>query len=198
MKKTRAKKKPDPPRPEYEEECCPDDPCLLMLRDAAIAEREAILFYLEAAAVLCGDLRRLFLDTAADEMVHFAMTMRHIAARDPVQAEALEEVGLDCLLPRRAMTPKWAAGWQPQCAGPYVEEAAGVSAVCLLTKALTSELEAINTYQKHMVKAEDSACCRHFCHLMNDEKGHAASFIAALYEQTGEPPLEDLMEEEDP
>ncbi|HWQ61714.1 MAG TPA: hypothetical protein VN521_05340, partial [Negativicutes bacterium] len=167
----------------------------------AIAEREAILFYLEAAAILCGDLRRLFLDTAADEMEHFAMTMRHIAALDPVQAEALEEVGLDSLLPRRAMTPKWAVGWQPDCPGPLEETEmavpqpeSGATAVCLLTKALTGELEAINTYQKSMLKAEDSACCRHFCHLMNDEKEHVASFTLALYEQTGEPPLEESME----
>ncbi|MDR7866056.1 MAG: hypothetical protein RIN56_04510 [Sporomusaceae bacterium] len=206
MKKTRAKKT-GPPSHEHHHhdnhhhECCPDDPCLLMLRDAAIAEREAILFYLEAAAMVCGDLRRLFLDTAEDEMRHFVMTIRHIAALDSVQAEALEEVGLDALLTQRGMTPKWAAGWQPECACPLEAETMVVppaqetendlTPVCLLTKALTSELEAINKYQKYMEKASDSTCCHHFCHLMNDEKDHVASFIAALYDLTGEPPSEE-------
>lgn len=207
MKKTRAKKTGPPPHEHHHhdghhEECCPDDPCLIMLRDAAIAEREAILFYLEAAAMLCGDLRRLFLDTAEDEMRHFVMTMRHISALDSDQAQALEEVGLDDLLMQRGMAPKWAAGWQPDCACPMEAETMaapmppehepenGLTPVCLLTKALTGELEAINKYQKYMEKACDPACCRHFCHLMNDEKEHVASFIAALYDLTGEPPPE--------
>lgn len=205
MKKTRAKKTGPPAHEQHHHDShhgsCPDDPCLLMLRDAAIAEREAILFYLEAAAMVCGDLRRLFLDTAEDEMRHFVMTMRHIAALDGVQAEALEEVGLDTLLAQRGMTPKWAAGWQPECACPLEAETMVVppaqetendlTPVCLLTKALTSELEAINKYQKYMEKTSASACCRHFCHLMNDEKDHVASFIAALYDLTGEPPSEE-------
>jgi rubrerythrin len=203
MKTTRAKKA-GPPHEHHHGECCSDDACLPMLRDAAIAEREAILFYLEAAAMLCGDLRRLFLDTAGDEMEHFVMTMRHIAALDSVQAEALEEVGLDDLLMQRGMTPKWATGWQPECACPAAGEAemvmepqtgpeGGMTPVCLLTKALTSELEAINKYQKYMEKAPDSACCHHFCHLMNAEKEHVASFIAALFDLTGEPPPEASM-----
>lgn len=198
MKKTRANKKPDPP-PDCEELCCPDDPCLLLLRDAAIAEREAILFYLEAAAMLCGDLQQLFLDTAADEMEHFVIIMRRIACLDPVQAEALDEVGLDSLLPRRAMLPKWATGWQPACAvSPPVETEADMTAVCLLTKALTSEFAAINTYQKAMTKTEDDFCGRLFCRLMNDEKEHVASFVAALYCQTGEPPPEEFTDDRDP
>lgn len=205
MKKTRAKKT-GPPHYEHHHhddhhgECY--DPCLMMLRDAAIAEREAILFYLEAAAMVCGDLRRLFLDTAEDEMEHFVMTMRHISALDSDQAEALEEVGLGALLMQRGMAPKWAAGWQPSCACPLEETMAApmppehepesdLTPLCLLTKALTGALEAINKYQKYMEKASDSACCRHFCHLMNDKKEHVASFIAAIYDLTGEPPLEE-------
>ncbi len=205
MKKTRAKKTGPP---HYEHHHHDDhhgnsaDPCLPMLRDAAIAEREAILFYLEAAAMVCGDLRQLFLDTAEDEMEHFVMTMRHISALDSVQAEALEEVGLDALLMQRGMAPKWATGWQPDCACPLEEETmapmppehepeSDLTPLCLLTKALTGELEAINKYQKYMEKASDSACCRHFCHLMNDEKEHVASFIAAIYDLTGEPPPEE-------
>ncbi len=207
MKKTRAKKTGPPPHEHHSHDShhgsCPDDPCLLMLRDTAVAEREAILFYLEAAGMVCGDLRRLFLDTAEDEMQHFVMTMRHIAALDSVQAEALEEVGLDALLAQRGMAPKWASGWQPDCACPLADETVHVpmpsapeagndlTPVCLLTKALTSELEAVNKYQKFMEKTSDPACCRHFCHLMNDEKEHVASFIAALYDLTGEPPPEE-------
>jgi rubrerythrin len=200
MKKSRAKKTGPPSHEHNHGECCPNDACLPMLRDAAIAEREAILFYLEAATMLCGDLRRLFLETAGDEMEHFVMIMRHISALDSVQAEALAEVGLDDLLMQRGMTPKWAADWQPECAcladeaeialEPEAGPDSGITPICLLTKALTSEFEAINKYQKYMEKASDSACCRHFCHLMNAEKEHVASFIAALFDLTGEPPPE--------
>lgn len=208
MKKSRAKKTGPPTHGHHHhdahhEEICPDDPCLIMLRDTAIAEREAILFYLEAAAMVCGDLRRLFLDTAEDEMRHFVLTMRLISELDRVQAEALEEVGLDVLLMQRGMAPKWAAGWHPDCACPLEAETMhapmppapeaenDLTPVCLLTKALTSELEAVNKYQKFKEKTSDSTCCRHFCHLMNDEKEHVASFIAALFDLTGEPPPEE-------
>jgi len=44
-----------------------------------------------------------------------------------------------------------------------------------------------------MEKSQDSSCCHHFCHLMNDEKEHVAEFIAALYDLTGEPPPEEPM-----
>ncbi|MDT8901918.1 hypothetical protein [Anaeroselena agilis] len=199
MKKNRAKKI-GPQHHDHHGEGCSASPCLPMLRDAAIAEREAILFYLEAAAMVCGDLRQLFLNTAEDEMEHFVMTMRHISALDEVQAEALEEVDLDVLLMKRGMTPKWAEGWHPACACPLEEQAVtppmppapenDLTPVCLLTKALTSELEAINMYQKYMEQSPDADCCRHFCHLMNDEKEHVASFTAALYDLTGEPPAE--------
>jgi Uncharacterized conserved protein len=198
--KTRAKKKAGPPPPDPHEQCCPDDPCLFMLRDAAIAERETIFFYLEAAAMVCGDLRRLFIDTAQDEMRHFVLIMHRLSALDPVQAEALEKAGLAGFLWQRAVPPKWAADWHPACACPpeaepelaAPEEAdTDMTAVCLLTKALTGELAAINKYQEYMEKSASSSCCRYFCHLMNEEKVHAAEFIAALYDLTGEPPPEE-------
>lgn len=180
------------------EECCPDDPCLIMLRKAAVAEREAILFYLEAAAMVCGELREEFLEIAADEMRHFAMIMRHIAHLDPVQAEDLEEEGLDVLLPHRGMAPKWAGGWKPACKCPMPMEEEIVAdefppprdmtVICLLTKALVSELEAVNMYQTFMMETENSMCCHFFCHLMNAEKHHVAELIEKLYELTGEPP----------
>lgn len=210
-KKMAVKKKPAPPPAPAPEELCPDNPCLILLRKAAIAEREDILFYLEAAAAVCGELRALFLEAAADEMRHFVMTMRHIAALDPVQAEYLEEEGLDVLLPRRGMQPKWAMGWHPSCHCPHpvMEEEEedeeevmvdefppehDMEAICLLTKALVRELEGTNMYQDFMEESCDPMCCHHFCHLMNEEKRHVAAWIAALYDLTDEPPS---MERED-
>lgn len=206
--RAKCKKKPGPPPPDCHDngdedhghhECCTANPCLIMLRDAAKAEREAILFYLQAASMVCGDLRELFLGVARDEMEHFVMTMRHVSSLDPVQAEAFEDEGLDMLVPRRANTPKWVKGWHPACMPemepeeciPDMSPDHDLPAVCLLTKAIADELADINTYQEFMSASESEACCRHFCHLMNDEKRHVAEFTAALYQLTGEPPEAD-------
>jgi rubrerythrin len=176
-------------------EAASPDPCLTMLRKAAMAEREAILFYLDAANMVCRDLQALFLNVAEDEMRHFVMTMHHISALDPVQAKALEEAGLDVLVMPRSAVPKWTGGWPPTCsplqelpeppAGPSAQD---MTAICLLTKAINSELAAINLYQGFMEQSASQDCCEHFCQLMNSEKHHVAQFIAALYELTCEPP----------
>lgn len=194
-KRVRSRKRPvlTPPQPPAPTKSVfPADPCLARLRKAAVAEREAILFYLDAANMVDTDLRTLFLAVAEDEMRHFVQTMNRIAGLDPVQAKALEASGLDILVMPRKAIPRWAGAWPPTCA-PLPEPTTGqpaenMTAVCLLTKAMNSELDAVNLYQSFTEQAQAQACCEHFCRLMNDEKHHVAQFIAALYELTCEPP----------
>jgi rubrerythrin len=180
---------------QMEEECCPDNPDLLLLRDAAVDERTAIAFYLRAAKETC--LTDLFLHVARDEMRHFVMVMHHITMLDSVQAEALEEMDLDALVMRRG-TPKWEQCSCPTedteadtCEDSEEQEDEELDTIDYLTKALTGELQAINKYQTYMEKAECEQNQRLFCHLMNDEKEHVAEFTAALFKITNEPVMMD-------
>jgi rubrerythrin len=176
------------------EDICPNHPDLLLLRDAAADERNAIAFYLEAARASC--MPRLFLDVAEDEMEHYVEIMREISRLDPVQAQMFSNEELDMLLMTRplfkpqtkdALRKETEAG-DTQIVPPGRKE---MPTVVLLTKALNDELQATNKYQRYMETAEDPAVQRLFCHLMNDEKEHIAEFTAALFELTHEPlPLE--------
>ena len=175
-------------------ESCPNDPDLLLLRDAAADERNAIAFYLEAARASC--MPALFLDVAEDEMQHYVEIMREISRLDPVQAQMFSDVELDMLLMTRPL-------FRPKTKAAIIKENEAGDAeisppsrkkmptVVLLTRALNDEFQATNKYQRYMETAEDPAVQRLFCHLMNEEKEHIAEFTAALFELTHEPlPLE--------
>ena len=176
------------------EEICPNHPDLLLLRDAAADERNAIAFYLEAARASC--MPRLFLDVAEDEMEHYVEIMREISRLDPVQAQMFSNEELDMLLMTRPLFKpqakealrKEAEAGDTQIVPPNRKE---MPTVVLLTRALNDEFQATNKYQRYMETAEDPAVQRLFCLLMNEEKEHIAEFTAALFELTHEPlPLE--------
>lgn len=166
---------------------CPDHPDLLLLRDAAADEREAIALYLEAAKNT--SLTELFLDVAEDEMHHYVMIMKHISMLDPVQAASLKKENLDMLTMERFQA-KWKYKYSvpeptdPQIPLPSDED---LKTIQYLTKALTGELQAINKYQRYMCKALTEQNKHLFCHLMNDEKEHVAEFTNALFALTHEP-----------
>jgi rubrerythrin len=193
----RAYKKPSKPKPimpdnlSCSEEMCPNHPDLLLLRDAAADERNAIAFYLEASRTSC--MPKLFLDVAEDEMQHYVEIMREVSRLDPVQAEMFREEDLDMLVMARPLfkaktKAAIAEAEDVQVVPPNRKE---MPTVILITKALTDELQATNKYQRYMETAEDPAVQRLFCHLMNEEKEHIAEFTAALFELTHEPlPLE--------
>ncbi|MDF2502024.1 MAG: hypothetical protein K0Q77_2738 [Anaerosporomusa subterranea] len=175
---------------DYNEEC-PNHPDLLLLREAAADERNAIAFYLRAAHVTCLD--SLFLDVAEDEMQHFMQTMQLISSLDPIQAEIFEEECLPFLtMPRR---PKHKpAKWQPPEPEDNIEDVAvtppsldELATVDILTKAISDELMAINKYQRFMSEATLPEVRDLFCLLMNGEKEHLAEFIKALFCITHEP-----------
>ncbi|MDF2875809.1 MAG: hypothetical protein K0R22_2492 [Sporomusa sp.] len=173
-------------------EVCPSDPDLLLLRDAAADERNAIAFYLDAARNSCTP--QLFLDVAEDEMEHYVEIMREISRLDPVQAALLSEAGLDTLVMSRPLfqskskTAKEIALKDTQVILPDKKE---MPTVHLLTRALNDEFLATNKYQRYMLTAENTEVQILFCHLMNEEKKHIAEFTAALFEITNEPlPLE--------
>lgn len=171
---------------------CPAEPDLLLLRDAAADERNAIAFYLNAANTTCMDA--LFLDIAEDEMNHFMETMRLITALDPVQAEMYEEVGMTYMtMPRR---PKHQhVKWHP----PVVEEedddemevpppdAEDLPKIDLITQAMDDELHAINKYQEYAQQAVNPEVRALFCHLMDEEKEHVAELTKCLFHLTHEP-----------
>ena len=197
----RAYKKSAKPKPVLADnmsctaELCPNHPDLLLLRDAAADERNAIAFYLEASRSSC--LPRLFLDVAEDEMHHYVEIMREVSRLDPVQAQMFGEEELDILLMTRPLFKpktksdirKEAESADSQVIPPGRKE---MPTVMLATKALTDELQATNKYQRYMETAEDPSVQRLFCHLMNEEKEHIAEFTAALFELTHEPlPPED-------
>lgn len=168
---------------------CPNHPDLYLLRDAAADERGAIADYLSCALDTCLD--EVFLDAAEDEMQHYVETMRLISLYDPVQAEMLEEEGLDALvMARLAGRPKWTIANQAQeeedvqVVPPNKKD---MPAVRCLTKAIQDELHAINKYQKYMNEAQEDQVKEHFCELMNEEKEHVAEFTAALFKITHEP-----------
>lgn len=174
-----------------EEMECPNHPDLILLRDAAADEREAIALYLQAARHTC--LTGLFLDVAEDEMQHYVMIMHHISMLDSVQAEKLKAEGLDELT-MSGMMKKMRAKWMKKPFMPEPEDAAvslpddeELEAVCYLTKALASEFHAINKYQCYMEKSESAHNQHLFCHLMNEEKEHVAEFTKAMFAITQEP-----------
>lgn len=172
------------------------EPCLVMLRETAMAVRETILLYLGAANALSGNQRELFLAVAEDEMRHFVTTMQLIAVHDAVQAKTLEEAGLDVFVVPRLAVSKWAGGWPPTCGplpipppdNPGGPAAQIMPAVSLLTKAVNRELSAINLFQCFGERANPGVGREHFGKLMENDKHHVAQFIAALYELTCEPP----------
>ncbi|WP_371376379.1 ferritin family protein [Sporomusa aerivorans] len=172
-------------------EACPNDPDLLLLRDAAADERIAIAFYLEAAKGSC--LTDLFLGVAEDEMRHYVEIMREISRLDPVQAQIFRDAGLDSLvMARPAFEPKLNADIirettaEVQITPPSRKD---MPTVVFLTKAISDELMAINKYQRYMQMAENASVQRLFCRLMNEEKEHLAEFTAALFDLTHEPIL---------
>lgn len=159
--------------PDPDEELCPTDPDLLLLRRNAIGERQAIDFYLRAGARTTGALRDLFIDTAGDEMVHFRNTMAMLAQYDPQQAAAFEEVGIDLPLMNDTLLRQ-----QDPCDR--------LEAIHLLTQAMTDELAAINQYQESYEAAENADVGELFCQNANDEKLHLAEFWKALMVYTRE------------
>lgn len=156
---------------DIDETLCPTDPDLILLRQNAIGEREAIDFYLRAGAKTSGTLRDLFIDTAGDEMVHFRNLMTLLAKYDPEQASAFEEVGID--LPSNILLRQ-----QDTCDR--------LEAIHLLTQAITDELAAINQYQQSYEAANHSDVRALFCNIANDEKMHLAEFWRALMVYTNE------------
>lgn len=177
-----------------EEEICPDEPCLILLRDTASAERKAIAFYLEGALAECR-LADLFTHIAEEEMIHYVEIMRLISRLDPVQAEFLEEESLDFLVLQRTAMPKWSpifkGGHSPADDDDFLAlppERKAVKALNLLTQALVDEFAAINQYQSAMACTDHVGCQELFCHIMNEEKEHVAELTAALFRLTHEPP----------
>jgi len=195
MPKTRRPKYLKPAEVCLDKEECPHSPDLLLLRDAAADERDAVLQYMNAAQDNC--LKELFLDVAEDEMHHYVETMQQIVRLDPVQQEMFQEVNLDMLVMGRPATPnrpKWHHKPMKQVAAaeddevlPVIPSARDMAALCHLTAALVGELKAANKYQRYMLEACDPRVKELFCHLMNEEKEHIAEFTAAIYDITGEP-----------
>lgn len=165
-------------------EACPNHPDLLLLRDAAADERNAIAFYLEAARDSC--VCQLFLDIAADEMRHFAELMQMVSCLDPVQAQIFSEAGLDTLVTAHPLRPKNKNKKVDDPQG-ILPDRKDMVTVNFLTRAIVDELQAINKYQRYMQAAESPAVARLFCRIMNEEKEHLAEFTAALFELTNEP-----------
>lgn len=173
---------------EWEDEECPNHPDLYLLRDAAADERGAIADYLECAFSTCS--REVFLHVTEEEMEHYVLTMRLISLLDPVQADFLEEEGLDFLVTKRHMgKSKWKqmdsmAGEEEGIKPPDKKDS---DRIRCLTEAIKGELQAINKYQRYMNQAKHELVKKHFCDLMNDEKEHVAEFTAALFRLTHEP-----------
>jgi rubrerythrin len=196
---TKYRKKPKYLKEEIclDKDDCPNNPDLLLLRDAAADEREAILQYLNSARDNC--MVELFLDVAEDEMQHYAEIMQQITRLDPVQAEMFREVNLDMMIlgrPAKGNNKKWTYMHNPMAAEADDEEEdvavvlpdeRDMPAICHLTAALVEELKAANKYQRYMNEACDPRVKALFCHLMNDEKEHIAEFTAAIFDLTGEP-----------
>lgn len=176
-------------------EDCPNNPDLILLREAAAEEREGILQYLNAASAHC--LPELFLDVAEDEMRHYIETLGHIVRLDPVQADMFREVNLTIPPMRKPPVTSVTKYMKTNVGKVMATEAAedtielpserDLAAICRLTEALASELRAANKYQCYMNEACDPKVKELFCRLMNDEKEHIAEFTAALFDLTGEP-----------
>lgn len=151
-----------------DDESCPTDPDLLLLRQNAKGEREAIAYYLNAASQTSGTLSQLFLDTTRDEMAHFRKLMILLAKYDPLQAQAFKKVGIN--LPDE-LRKNPSHNYCPQDKLAIID---------LLTKAIADELEAINMYQESYEKACHDDVKALFCNNANDEKVHVAEFWKAL------------------
>ena len=175
---------------------CPNNPDLLLLREAAADEREAVLQYMNAAQDNC--MQELFLDVAEDEMHHYVEIMQQIVRLDPIQAEMFQEVNLDMMVmgrPSKSNNNKWhsnpmnyhAAGGEEDEEMIALPSERDMAALCHLTAGLVEELKATNKYQRCMNEACDPRVKQLFCHLMNEEKEHIAEFTAAIYDITGEP-----------
>lgn len=171
---------------------CPNNPDLLLLRDAAAEERQVIFDYLEAAQNNC--LTDLFLDVAEDEMQHYMEILGHIVRLDPIQRDMFTEVNLD-IPPLRKTTNNTKKTVSKIAAAEALEEDVQITlppernmpAICRLTEALVGELHTTNKYQRYMNEACDPRVKELFCRLMNEEKEHIAEFTAALFDLTGEP-----------
>ncbi|MEG6585850.1 ferritin-like domain-containing protein [Dendrosporobacter sp. 1207_IL3150] len=154
---------------------CPDDPDLLLLREAAADERNAISLYLNSARKTA--FPELFIEAAEDEMLHYAAIMRLICALDPVQEEEFRKVGLDFLTRAKEKTGD----------NTSIPSREDVENVDYLTRALNDELITVNKYQVFMEKAKHEHTKKLFCYLMNSEKEHIAEFTDALFCVTEEP-----------
>jgi rubrerythrin len=163
---------------EEENECCPTDPDLLLLRKNAKDEREAIAFYLKSASNTTEPLCELFLDTARDEMKHFRNLMALVAKYDPIQARAFDKLEIDLSINEFRQT---------QTAANYCSKSRQ-EIIDILTKSISGELEAINSYQESYEKACHDDVKNLFCNNGNDEKMHAAEFWEALMFFTKERP----------
>lgn len=147
---------------------CPTDPDLLLIRQNAKGEREAIAFYLRAASMTSGSLSELFFHTAQDEMIHFRKSMILLAKYDHPQAQAFKDVGIN--LPDELRKPS---------SSKYCPEDK-LDIIDLLTKAISDELAAINMYQESYEKAYHNDVKALFCNNGNEEKHHVAEFWQAL------------------
>lgn len=184
-------------------EICPNHPDLILLRDAAADERNAIALYLRAGFETC--LTELFFDVAEDEMQHYLEIMRCISMLDPIQAEMLKEQDLAMLTPVRpypCQKTKWSecVMGKPEnkcpCDTGDIEitppSKRDLPTIDYLTQALAGELHAANKYQTYMDEAQNRCVKELFCYLMNSEKEHIAEFTAALFRITHEPLPEEI------
>lgn len=165
----------------------PENPDLLLLRDAAANERETIAFYLKVSQDIPA-LADLFNEIAKDEMQHYVMIMRHICMLDPIQAQEMKEVGREEL----AIMPRFSDQHELNAAERTFEYALSESeknseGMQYLTDALIEEFLVANKYHTYLKKAEVENNKRLFCWLLNDEKKHIAEFTANLFDFTGEP-----------
>jgi len=149
---------------------CPTDPDLLLLRQNAKCEREAVALYLNASTKANGPLCQLFLDIARDEMLHFRQLMILLAKYDSIQAHAFKEMGISLPVSEFRKT-------QPATNDCYQDR---LEIINILTRAIARELDAINMYQESYEKACHDDVKARFCHNANDEKLHVAELWKAL------------------
>lgn len=157
---------------------------LLLLRDAAVDERETITFHLKAAQEI-PVLSEIFTKTAHDAMVHYGMLMHQINLLDPVQSKKMQNAGLEMLSISPAITMD-----RREFSFADIEQFAAdkkLELIQFLTDALIGELLTANKYQTYIKKAEDESTTYLLYHLLTDLKEHIAGFTAALYRITGEP-----------
>lgn len=154
-----------------QEDMCPTDNDLLLLRKNACGERKAIYFYLCAAEKTSGALCRLFTEIAEDEMVHFRHSMTLLSKYDPIQSCAFNDACIN--LP-------------PVDCFRKSKSCSSFEAMSLLTEAIEDELMDINAYQESYCCAEHNDVKILFCNNANDEKLHVARLWKALMTFTKE------------